>query len=211
MLSALMRREKLNGNDSEPRCASIWFPRAYIHASRHIWSSCPAPHGVHRGFLFPVQLHLLLLFPLCRGHTPAPVNQLHVSWCTAKTSAASPLMCPYQMNVAYYRRGGVSWAALWTKEGPARAHERDIVQYGPYSSFVDKWIFMLIKSDTDMSENCGECGIILTFSALHTDNCSFKCVWSGIVLQQGFLFGVTFNLEQYAPVLLQTGTANTSF
>lgn len=66
------------------------------------------------------------------------------------------------MNVAYYRRGGVSWVALWTKKGPARNHERDIVQYGPYSSFVDKWIFMLINSDTDMSENCGECGIILT-------------------------------------------------
>lgn len=47
-------------------------------------------------------------------------------------------------------------------KGPARDHERDIVQYGAYSSFVDKWIFMLINSDTDMSENCGECGIILT-------------------------------------------------
>lgn len=48
------------------------------------------------------------------------------------------------------------------KKGPARDHERDIVHYGPYSSFVDKWIFMLINWDTDMSENCGECGIILT-------------------------------------------------
>lgn len=79
-----------------------------------------------------------------------------------KPAATSPLMCPYQMSVAYYRRGGVSWAALWTGEGLQRDHERDIVQYGPHSSFVDKWIFMLINSDTDMSENCGECGIILT-------------------------------------------------
>lgn len=48
------------------------------------------------------------------------------------------------------------------KKGPVRVHERDIVQYGPYSSFVDKWIFMLINWDSDMSENCGKCGIILT-------------------------------------------------
>lgn len=48
------------------------------------------------------------------------------------------------------------------KKGPARDHERDIVQYGAYSAFVDKWISMLIKSDTDMSENCGECGITPT-------------------------------------------------
>lgn len=48
------------------------------------------------------------------------------------------------------------------EKGPARDHERDIVQNRPYSAFVDKWIFMLINSDTDMSENCGECGIILT-------------------------------------------------
>lgn len=34
-----------------------------------------------------------------------------------ETAAISPLMCPYQMNVAYYRRGGVSWVALWTKKG----------------------------------------------------------------------------------------------
>lgn len=27
-------------------------------------------------------------------------------------------------------------------------HERDIVQYGANNSFVDKWIFMLIKWDT---------------------------------------------------------------
>lgn len=70
------------------------------------------------------------------------------------------------MHVAYYRRGGVSWVALWTKKkkkkGPASHYERDIVPHRPYSSFVDKWIFMLIKWDTDMSEKCGECGIILT-------------------------------------------------
>lgn len=48
------------------------------------------------------------------------------------------------------------------KKGPASHYERDIVPHRPYSSFVDKWIFMLIKWDTDMSEKCGECGIILT-------------------------------------------------
>lgn len=36
-------------------------------------------------------------------------------------------------------------------------------------------------------------------SAVHTDNCSFKCVWSFIVLLEGFFYsGVTFNFEQYA-------------
>lgn len=44
---------------------------------------------------------------------------------------------------------------------PPRDHKRDIVQNRPYSSFVDKWIFMLINRDTVMSENCGECGFIL--------------------------------------------------
>lgn len=70
------------------------------------------------------------------------------------------------------------------EKGPARDHERDIVQNRAYSAFVDKWISMLINSDTDMSENCGECGIILTPLAAHTDNCSFKRVWSVIVLLQ---------------------------
>lgn len=48
------------------------------------------------------------------------------------------------------------------KRGSARDHERDIVKYRPYSSFVDKWIFMLINWDSNMSENCGECGIALS-------------------------------------------------
>lgn len=80
----------------------------------------------------------------------------------AKPLQYLPLMCLYQMSVACCRRGGVSWAALWTQKGPARDHERDIVRCGPHSAFVDKWIFMLIKSHSDMSENCGKCGIILT-------------------------------------------------
>lgn len=111
------------------------------------------------------------------------------------------------MNVAYYRRGGVSWVALWTKKGPARDHERDIVQYGPYSSFVDKWIFMLINSDTDMSENCGECGIILT-SQPYTWTTLISSV-CGLLLssRKGFFFffwaGVTFNLEKYALLMPQ--------
>lgn len=50
------------------------------------------------------------------------------------------------------------------KRAPVSDHERDIVQNRLYSPFVDKWISMLIKWDTDMSENCGECGIILTRS-----------------------------------------------
>lgn len=92
-------------------------------------------------------------------------------------------MCLYQMNVAYYRRAGVSWVALWTKR---RGHERDIVQYRAYSSFVDKWISMLIKGDSDMSEHCGECGIILTAWPYTWRAVVFKCVWSFIVLQQDF-------------------------
>lgn len=48
------------------------------------------------------------------------------------------------------------------KKGPTRDHERDIVLHRPYSCFVDKWIFMLIKWDSNMSENCGECGIMLS-------------------------------------------------
>lgn len=113
-------------------------------------------------FSLPNCICLASIVLLCSEHIAASVNQLHSLLMHSKTTAISPLMCLYQMNVAYYRRGGVSWVALWTKKGPARNHERDIVQYGPYSSFVDKWIFMLINSDTDMSENCGECGIILT-------------------------------------------------
>lgn len=34
-----------------------------------------------------------------------------------ETTAISPLMCPYQMNVAYYRHSRVSRVALWTKKG----------------------------------------------------------------------------------------------
>lgn len=50
--------------------------------------------------------------------------------------------------------------ALWIKKEPTRHSERDIVQQGPLSPFVDKWIFMLLTWDSDRSENCGKCGII---------------------------------------------------
>lgn len=58
--------------------------------------------------------------------------------------------------------GGEDGGGEEKKRAPARDHERDIVQNRPYSPFVDKWISMLINWDTDMSENCGECGIIPT-------------------------------------------------
>lgn len=124
-------------------------------------------------------LHCSFMF---RAYSP-PVNQLHSSWCAAEQLPTSPLMCLYQMNVAYYRRDGVSWVALWTqKRGPARDHERDIVHCGPYSCFVDKWIFMLIKWDSGVNENCGECGIILTIRP-NTRRSVDSSVWSFIVLQ----------------------------
>lgn len=102
------------------------------------------------------------------------------------------------MNVAYYRRAGVSWVALWYKKGPARDHERDIVQNRPYSSFVDKWIFMLINWDTDMSENCGECGIIPTPRPYTRTTVDSSVCGLSLSCCKRFYFGVTFNLEQYA-------------
>lgn len=115
-------------------------------------------------FIFPVCLASIVL-PKFRAYRclceQAPLLLMH-----EETAAISPLMSPYQMNAAYYE----TWRSQlggFVDEGegkgrPARDHERDIVQNRPYSSFVDKWIFMLINSDTDVSENCGECGIILT-------------------------------------------------
>lgn len=82
----------------------------------------------------------------------------------------------YQMKAAHLETleesvgwlcGGWQWGGWWwvkKKRAPMRDHERDIVQNRPYSPFVDKWISMLINWDTDMSENCGECGIILSGS-----------------------------------------------
>lgn len=156
----------MNDNDIEPGCVSIWFPiHALILENMLMFMSRPARcplYFILFLFCLPNCICLVPIVLLCWEHIAASVNQLPLLLMHGKTTAISPLMCPYQMNVAYYRRGGVSWVALWTKKGPARDHERDIVQYRPYSSFVDKWIFMLINSDTDMSENCGECGIILT-------------------------------------------------
>lgn len=80
----------------------------------------------------------------------------------------------YQVNAAHQETleesvgrlcGGWRWGGWWwvrKKRAPVRDHERDIVQNRPYSLFVDKWISMLINWDTDMTENCGECGIIPT-------------------------------------------------
>lgn len=130
---------------------------------------------------------------------PAPLLLMHGE----KPAATSPLMCPYQMSVAYYRRGGVSWAALWTSEGLQRDHERDIVQYGPRSSFADKWIFMLINSDTDMSENCGECGIILTPRPYTRTTVVSSVCGLSLSCERGFFFlysGVTFDLDTMCTV-----------
>lgn len=86
--------------------------------------------------------------------------------------------------------------ALWTKKGPARDHERDIVRCGAYSSFVDKWIFMLIKWDSDMSENCGECGIILTaWPYTRTTVVSSVCGLSLSCSKLSKNLGITFNLH----------------
>jgi len=88
-------------------------------------------------------------------------------------------------------------------------HERDIVQYGPESSFVDKWIFMLINWDTDMSEHCGECGIILTprpytrTTVIPSVCVVFHCPVAIFCIY--FLSGVTFNLEQCALLMPQMG------
>lgn len=81
--------------------------------------------------------------------------------------------------------------------GPASDHERDIVQYGAYSAFVDKWIFMLIKSDSDMSENCGECGIILTARS-NTRTTVVLSVCGLLLCGSSFLFSRSINLEQCA-------------
>lgn len=76
----------------------------------------------------------------------------------------------------------VGWLCGPKKKSLQGDHKRDIVQNRPYSSFVDKWIFMLINANTDMSENCGECGIILTPEPYTRTTVVFKCVWSFIVL-----------------------------
>ncbi len=89
-------------------------------------------------------------------------------WTSSTSLDARQNRCNISLDVSISNECGLLqtwWSQLGgfvDEKGPARDHERDIVQYGPYSSFVDKWIFMLINSDTDMSENCGECGIILT-------------------------------------------------
>lgn len=89
-------------------------------------------------------------------------------WTSSTPLDARQNHCNISLDVSISNECGLLqtwWSQLGgfvDEKGPARDHERDIVQYGPYSSFVDKWIFMLINSDSDMSENCGECGIILT-------------------------------------------------
>lgn len=85
------------------------------------------------------------------------------------------------------------------KRGSARDHERDIVKYRPYSSFVDKWIFMLINWDSNMSENCGECGIALSIrpytginvaSSVCGLSLSYRKVLFFVFLSFGFLHSV---------------------
>lgn len=55
---------------------------------------------------------------------------------------------------------------------------------------------MLINADIDMSENCGECGIILTPEPYTRTTVVFKCVWSFIVLMYVFL-SEAYSLEQH--------------
>lgn len=50
---------------------------------------------------------------------------------------------------------------------------------------------MLLNADTAMSENCGECGIILTPEPYTRTTVVFKCVWSLIVLPQVFCVSLT--------------------
>lgn len=88
------------------------------------------------------------------------------------------------------------------QKGPTRDHERDIVQYGPYSSFVDKWIFMLINWDTDMSENCGECGIILT-SRPYTWTTVVSSVCGLLLCRSKLFMSVTSSLGKYTLLVSQ--------
>lgn len=159
--------------------------------------------AVHSVFIFRVFLASIVLLKfrayrcLCEQ---APLPSMH-----KETAAISPLMSPYQMNVAYYETWRSQLGGFVDEGGkkgrPARDHERDIVQNRPYSSFVDKWIFMLINSDTDMSENCGECGIILT-PPPYTPTTVVSSVCGLPLSGSKFCFspywGVTLNLEQYA-------------
>lgn len=67
-------------------------------------------------------------------------------------------------------------------------HERDIVRHRPYSCFVDKWIFMLLKWDSNMSENCGECGIILSVRSYTRSAGASRVCGLLFVSEQVFLF-----------------------
>lgn len=50
---------------------------------------------------------------------------------------------------------------------------------------------MLLNADTDMSENCGECGIIPTPEPHTPTTVVFTCVWSVIVPPQVFRVSLT--------------------
>lgn len=86
-----------------------------------------------------------------------------------RSAASLAMFLRYQGNAAHPETleesvgrlcGGWRWGG-GKKEPPRETMKRDIVQNRPYTPFVDKWISMLINWDADMSENCGECGIIL--------------------------------------------------
>lgn len=104
---------------------------------------------------------------LCLELLAFTVKQSRFSWCAVKTHRNISPWCVHikwmwPITDVVESVGWLCGPKEKKKEGPASHYERDIVPHRPYSSFVDKWIFMLIKWDTDMSENCGECGIILT-------------------------------------------------
>lgn len=92
------------------------------------------------------------------------------------------------------------------KRGSARDHERDIVKYRPYSSFVDKWIFMLINWDSNMSENCGECGIALSIRPYTGINVASSVCGLLLSYRKVFFFVIwvsTFSLEPHSLLMPQ--------
>lgn len=141
-----------------------------------------------------VSIVLFMLRAYCCFCEAAPL----LLWCVAKPLQHLP-WCVYikWMQLITDVAESVGWLC-GQKKGPARNHERDIVQYGPYSAFVDKWISMLIKSDSDMSENCGECGIILTARPYTWTTVVSSVCGLSLSCSKRFYLGVRFNLEQYA-------------
>lgn len=81
------------------------------HANVHIWF-CQGPQCI----FFLLYLDYVLCSFMFRAYSRKGEQALLLLMHN-ETTAISPLMCPYQMNVAYYRHSRVSWVALWTKKG----------------------------------------------------------------------------------------------